>query len=136
MRLVESLKSKVKSSQAKSFDFRPSAGNASDSELNVERQTGRPSAEAPVVRKASTRRYPRPVRTLLFVVALLAGCGRGRAPPAQDFVSLTVTVTGDGIVTPVGGRICNATCTLSVAKGRPLTLWAVPSGNSIFSGWT
>jgi phospholipase C len=56
-------------------------------------------------------------------------------PPVQ----LTVQATGSGagtITSNPAGIDCGQTCSASFASGTAVTLTAVPTGNSVFSGWS
>ncbi|HKO14043.1 MAG TPA: alkaline phosphatase family protein, partial [Acidobacteriaceae bacterium] len=76
-----------------------------------------------------------------FLVLAACGCGGSGSKTSTSSgpsnIQLTVQVTGPGTVTSSPAGInCGQTCAASFASGTAVTLTAVPSSGSTFSGWS
>jgi hypothetical protein len=71
------------------------------------------------------------------LIVALAGCSDAAQAPPTALLVVVRAGTGTGTVSAsVAGIDCGSDCTESFAEGTPITLTAVPTTGSTFSGWS
>lgn len=77
----------------------------------------------------------------LLSVVLMAGCGGGGSdaptPPQPDTRSLTVNLSGNGLISSQPGGIrCGSECVARFTEGTVVTLTATPGSRQQLTGWS